>query len=94
MSIPTAAELLAWDTSAAPMISTVLIFAKKVLPKAHTHWIPLLAMALGIAYALVARPGCHLDPACATAGMQIGLMAVGVHSTIKSAAERHTAPKP
>lgn len=89
MTIPTPAELLSWDTSAAPVISTMLIMAKRVLPKAYTHWIPLLAMAMGIGYALTARPGCHFDPSCAAAGMQIGLMAVGLHSTIKSAAERH-----
>jgi hypothetical protein len=89
---PSAEELLNWDTAAAPTISTALIFLKQYLPKKFTHFLPLVAIGLGITYALTARPGCHLDPSCAVAGMQVGLIAVGLHSSIKSAAERHKKP--
>lgn len=86
-------DLQAWDAAAAPAVATLLVGIKSYLPKNWTHFTPLLAIALGIVYALTARPGCAMSPECAVAGVQVGLMAVGLHSAIKNNAEKPTHKK-
>ncbi len=62
------------------------------LPEAWTRFMPLAAVAMGILYALVYRPGCTGRPECLVAGFAIGISASGVYSGGKSLAQKPAPP--
>lgn len=83
----TQTDLLAWDASAVPAVIGIATVFKRYLPENWTRFIPLVTISLGIVYAMTYRPGCQLSAECMVAGVQVGIMATGVHSSFKSANE-------
>lgn len=80
-------EQLAYDTSALP---TIMMFVGAVKAKLPDRWkfvLPMISIALAIAYYVALRPGCKQTAECVFAGLQLGLAATGLHSSLKNATE-------
>lgn len=87
----TSPEQLGFDATAAPIIVGYVMLVKKQWPKSWTKLLPAVAAGLGMIYAILYRPGCHMDVECIVAGFMVGLTATGMHGATKSAWEKkHT----
>lgn len=81
----TSSDQLLLDSATLPTIVGMVRLVKARIPEKYWWCLPIVAIALGIAYALTYRPGCQLTMECVLQGFQTGIMATGLHSSFKNA---------